>query len=76
MLINHNIFIYKCYIAHSSSSSCSYLEWNYTELAGLTYEAALEYTRTSTEIPPVSQCTAHVFVENQPGSSIVSEVSS
>lgn len=57
----------------STESSCSVIGWNYTQLADMGYEAALEYVKSHT-LPPASPCINYSYDEDVPHSSTVTEV--
>ncbi|XP_054263783.1 organic cation transporter protein-like isoform X2 [Macrosteles quadrilineatus] len=56
----------------STESSCSVIGWNYTQLADMGYEAALEYVKSHT-LPPASPCINYSYDEDVPHSSTVTE---
>uniref|UniRef100_A0A1B6E2F2 Major facilitator superfamily (MFS) profile domain-containing protein n=2 Tax=Clastoptera arizonana TaxID=38151 RepID=A0A1B6E2F2_9HEMI len=57
---------------NSSTSFCSYYDWNYTYLAQLEYQEALKYTSQSPK-PKLIPCKKYDYDETVPKSSIVSE---
>lgn len=62
-----------CCCRNSTGSSCYMLDWNYTMLAGLGYQAAQAYVSTSTR-PGSTSCQYYAYDEEVPYSTTVSQV--